>query len=293
MTHLCKDRTVIVTGSGGGLGRAYAIALGANGANVVVNDINPETGQSTVDVITAAGGNAILNLGDITSYDSAFDIVKSAIDAFGDLHAVVNNAGNNRDRMFTSLSEEDWDLVMRVHLKGHFCISSHASKYWRQQSKEGKPVNARIINTSSGAGLQGSVGQSNYVAAKAGILGLTLNQAAELARYGITANAVAPQGRTGMTEKVFAEMMKAPEDGSFDVMDPANVAPLIFYLCSEASSDITGHCFESWGGKLSIAQGWKTGPVNDKGARYEPSEIGDVIEQLMKITPSAQKVYGT
>ena len=231
-------------------------------------------------------------LNDITDYDSAFDIVKTAIDTYGDIHAVVNNAGQNRDRMFTSLSPDDWDAIMAVHLKGHFCISSHAAKYWRQQSKEGKTVNARIINTSSGAGLQGSVGQSNYVAAKAGILGLTINQAAELGRYGVTANAVAPQGRTGMTEKVMADMMKKPEDGSFDAMDPANVAPLIVYLVSEGSSHVSGHCFESWGGKLALAEGWKTGPMKDKGARYEPSEIEGVIEELVKITPPAQKVYG-
>ena len=293
MGDFCQGRTVIITGAGGGLGRAYALALGAEGANVVVNDINPETAQAAVDTITSAGGNAIVNLGDITSYDAAFDIVKSAIDEFGDLHAVVNNAGNNRDRMFTSLSEDDWDQVIRVHLKGHFCISSHAAKYWRQQSKEGKEVNARIINTSSGAGLRGSIGQTNYSAAKAGILTLTLNQAAELGRYGITANAVAPQGRTGMTEEVFADMMKIPEDGSFDKFDPANVAPLICYLVSAKSSHLTGHCFESFGGKLSIAQGWKTGAVKDKGARYDVSEVGEVIAELEKNSPPAQKVYGT
>ena len=293
MGDFCKNRTVIITGAGGGLGRAYAVALGAEGANVVVNDINEQTASETVKLIHQAGGNAIVNLGDITDYDSAFDIVKSAIDEFGDLHAVVNNAGNNRDRMFTSLSEEDWDLVIKVHLKGHFCISSHAAKYWRQQSKEGKTVNARIINTSSGAGLQGSVGQTNYSAAKGGILTLTLNQAAELARYGITANAVAPQGRTGMTEDVFADMMKVPEDGSFDKFDPANVAPLICYLVSEHSSHVNGHCFESFGGKLSIAEGWKTGPVKDKGARYDVSEIGGVIQELEGTTTPAQKVYGS
>jgi len=259
MVDFCKDRTVIITGAGGGLGRAYALALGAEGANVVVNDINAETAKATVDEIRSAGGKAIVNLGDITNYDAA-------------------------------LSEDDWDQVINVHLKGHFCVSSHASKYWRQQSKEGKAVNARIINTSSGAGLQGSVGQTNYSAAKGGILTLTLNQSAELGRYGITANAVAPQGRTGMTEDVFAEMMKIPEDGSFDKYDPANVAPLICYLVSEHSSHLTGHCFESFGGKLSIADGWKTGPVKDKEARYEVSEIGDVITELQKITPPAQKV---
>jgi len=293
MGKICDGRTVIVTGAGGGLGRAYALALGENGANVIVNDINAETAGETVTAIKAAGGNAIVNLDDITDYESAAKIVQSALDTFGDLHCVVNNAGNNRDRMFTSLSEDDWDQVIRVHLKGHFCISSNAARYWRGKSKAGDDPKARIINTSSGAGLQGSVGQSNYSAAKGGILTLTLNQAAELGRYGITANAVAPQGRTGMTAEVFADMMKIPEDGSFDKYDPANVAPLIVWLCSEDSAHVTGECFESFGGKLSIAQGWKTGPVKDKGARYDVDEIGDVIADLKQITPPAQKVYGS
>ena len=293
MGDFCKNRTVIVTGSGGGLGRAYALALGAEGANVIVNDINAETAQATVDEIIANGGTAMTNLNDITNYEQAGEIVRSAIDTYGDLHAVVNNAGNNRDRMFTSLSEEDWDLVIKVHLKGHFCISSHAAKYWREKSKNGDDPKARIINTSSGAGLQGSIGQSNYSAAKGGILALTLNQAAELRRYGITANAVAPNARTGMTEKVFAEMMKLPEDGGFDQYDPANIAPIIVYLCSEQSEDVTGHCFEPFGGKLSISEGHKTGPIKDKEARYEVGEIHDVVQELIKITPPAQKVYGT
>ena len=293
MVDFCKDRTVIITGAGGGLGRAYALALGLEGANVVVNDINPDTARKTVEDVVSNGGRAIINTNDITSYDESFDIVAMAIKEFGSLHAVINNAGNNRDRMFTSLSEDDWDQVIRVHLKGHFCISSHAAKYWRQQSKEGNDVNARIINTSSGAGLQGSVGQTNYSAAKGGILTLTLNQSAELKRYGITANAVAPQGRTGMTEEVFADMMKVPEDGSFDKFDPSNVAPLICYLVSERSSNINGICFESFGGKLSISQGWKTGPIKDKGERYHVEELGEVISELVAITPPGQKVYGS
>lgn len=293
MVDFCKDRTVIITGAGGGFGRAYALALGLEGANVVVNDINADTASKTVEDIISNGGKAIIDTNDITSYDASFDIVDSAIKEFGSLHAVINNAGNNRDRMFTSLSEDDWDQVIRVHLKGHFCISSHAAKYWRQQSKEGNAVNARIINTSSGAGLQGSIGQTNYSAAKGGILSLTLNQSAELKRYGITANAVAPQGRTGMTEKVFADMMKVPEDGSFDKFDPANVAPLICFLVSEKSSNISGICFESFGGKLSISEGWKTGPIKDKGERYHVQEIGEVISELVAITPPAQKVYGS
>lgn len=293
MSGFCQDRTAIVTGAGGGLGRAYAIALGSEGANVVVNDINAETAAETVDAIISAGGQAMSNLDDITDYEAAGGILKKTLDAYGDIHAVVNNAGNNRDRMFTSLSPEDWDAVINVHLKGHFCLSSHVAKYWRGKSKAGEAVSGRIINTSSGAGLQGSVGQTNYSAAKGGILTLTLNQAAELGRYGITANAVAPQGRTGMTEKVFADMMKIPEDGSFDKFDPANVAPLIVFLVSDQSSHVTGHCFESFGGKLSIAQGWKTGPVEDKGARYEPQEMESVIAKLIDITPPAQKVYGS
>jgi NAD(P)-dependent dehydrogenase (short-subunit alcohol dehydrogenase family) len=293
MVDFCKDRTVIITGAGGGFGRAYALALGLEGANVVVNDINADTASKTVEDIISNGGRAIIDTNDITSYDASFDIVDSAIKEFGSLHAVINNAGNNRDRMFTSLSEDDWDQVIRVHLKGHFCISSHAAKYWRQQSKEGNAVNARIINTSSGAGLQGSIGQTNYSAANGGILSLTLNQSAELKRYGITANAVAPQGRTGMTEKVFADMMKVPEDGSFDKFDPANVAPLICFLVSEKSSNISGICFESFGGKLSISEGWKTGPIKDKGERYHVQEIGEVISELVAITPPAQKVYGS
>jgi NAD(P)-dependent dehydrogenase (short-subunit alcohol dehydrogenase family) len=293
MVDFCKDRTVIITGAGGGLGRAYALALGLEGANVVVNDINPDTARKTVEDVVSNGGRAIINTNDITNYDESFDIVAMAIKEFGSLHAVINNAGNNRDRMFTSLSEDDWDQVIRVHLKGHFCISSHAAKYWRQQSKEGNDVNARIINTSSGAGLQGSVGQTNYSAAKGGILTLTLNQSAELKRYGITANAVAPQGRTGMTEEVFADMMKVPEDGSFDKFDPSNVAPLICFLVSERSSNINGICFESFGGKLSISQGWKTGPIKDKGERYHVEELGEVISELVAITPPGQKVYGS
>ncbi len=290
---LCDNRTIIITGAGGGLGRAYAIAVGAAGGNVVVNDINPDTAAETVKIINDAGGQAIVNLDDITDYASAGKILAAAIERYGDVHAVVNNAGNNRDRMFTSLSESDWDDVIRVHLKGHFCLSSHAAKYWREKSKNGENPDARIINTSSGAGLQGSVGQTNYATAKGGILTLTLNQSAELARYGITANSVAPQGRTGMTEEVFADMMKVPEDGSFDKFDPANVAPLIVYLCSPASADINGYCFESFGGKLSIADGYKTGPIKDKEARYEPEEIDAVIRELIEITPPAQKVYGS
>ncbi|WP_444436355.1 SDR family oxidoreductase [Pseudomonas sp. A6] len=288
---LCKSRTVIITGAGGGLGRAYALALAAEGANVVVNDINREAVAGVVALIRDQGGNAIGDCHDITDYAEAGEIVQAAIAAFGDLHAVVNNAGICRDRMFASLTEADWDAVMNVHLKGHFCIASHAVRHWREQVKADAKVQARLINTSSGAGLQGSIGQSNYSAAKGGIAALTLVQAAELARYGITANALAPAARTGMTEQVFAEVMKKPEAG-FDHFAPENVAPLVAWLVSEASQHVTGRLFEVEGGKLSIADGWRRGPERDKGARWLPEEIGEAVDALIDRATPPQKVYG-
>ncbi|WP_067522348.1 SDR family oxidoreductase [Endozoicomonas ascidiicola] len=289
---ICENRVVIVTGAGGGLGKAYALGFAAEGAKVIVNDINGKAAESVVETIKQSGGEAVVNSNDITDYEESALIVKQAIEAFGDLHVVVNNAGICRDRMFTSLSESDWDAVMAVHLKGHFCISSHAVKYWREQSKGGKDVNARIINTSSGAGLQGSIGQSNYAAAKGGIASLTLVQAAELARYGITANGLAPAARTGMTEDVFGDMMKKPEDG-FDFYAPENVAPLVVWLGSEQSQNVSGRLFEVEGGKISLADGWRRGPENDKGARWEAAEIGQAIAGLIDEAVPAQKVYGT
>ena len=292
MTDLCRDRTVIVTGAGGGLGRSYALALGAAGANVVVNDINRETAAATVDQIAGAGGSAEISTLDITDHNEAGRMVQSTIDSFGDIHGVVNNAGICRDRMFASLNPEEWDAVISVHMKGHYCLANHAAKHWRAKSKEGEPVTGRIINTSSGAGLLGSVGQSNYSAAKGGILTLTLVQAAELRRYGVTSNALAPQARTAMTEDVFADMMKIPEDGSFDRYDPDNVAPLVVWLASEASRHVTGQCFELFGGKLSVAEGWRTGPTEDKGERWQADEIGAAIDRLITEAREPQPVYG-
>ena len=289
---LCKDRVVIITGAGGGLGRAYALAFAEAGAKVLVNDINLPAAKAVVGEIRAAGGQAQANNGDITGYAAAGEIVRQALETFGDLHVLVNNAGICRDRMFASLGEADWDAVMEVHLKGHFCLASHAVKYWREQAKGGVAVQARIINTSSGAGLQGSIGQSNYAAAKGGIAALTLVQAAELGRYGITANALAPAARTGMTEQVFAETMKKPEDG-FDYFAPENVAPLVVWLGSQESQAVSGRLFEVEGGKLSIADGWRRGPERDKGGRWQAEELGAVVEQLLGEAVPAQKVYGS
>lgn len=292
---ICQDRVVIITGAGGGLGAAHARSFAAEGASVVVNDINRDAAQAVVDEIVAAGGKAIVNTSDITNYQDSLNAVKEAIDAFGDLHVVLNNAGINRDRMFASMTEDEWDAIMAVHLKGHFCISSHAVHYWRGQSKEGKPVDARILNTTSGAGLQGSIGQSNYAAAKAGIAALTLNQAAELARYGITANAVAPAARTNMTTAVpaMAERMAKPDDGSFDYFAPENVSSLLVWLGSAESSHVTGRVFEAEGGKISLADGWRLGPELDKGARWEPAELRVAVDELIAKAVPPQKVYGT
>lgn len=288
----CENRVVIITGAGGGLGRAYALAFAAEGAKVLVNDINREAALAVVGEILGQGGSAVANSDDITRYDEAALIVRQAIETFGDLHVLVNNAGICRDRMFSSLTEADWDAVVAVHLKGHFCLASHAVRYWREQVKGGRQVRARIINTSSGAGLQGSIGQSNYAAAKGGIAALTLVQAAELGRYGITVNALAPAARTGMTEQVFAEVMKKPEDG-FDYFAPQNVAPLVVWLGSEASGAVNGQMFEVEGGKLSIAEGWRHGPQLDRQGRWAVEEVGDAVQRLVTEAVPAQKVYGS
>ena len=289
---ICDGRTVIITGAGGGLGRAYALAFAAEGANVVVNDIRHEAAATLVSEIAAAGARALVDSGDITTIAGAQGIVDTALAAFGEVHVLVNNAGVLRDRMFLSLTEDDWDTVMRVHLKGHFCLASVLGRRWRDASKAGRPVDARIVNTSSGAGLQGSVAQSNYSAAKGGIAALTLVQAAELKRYGITVNCLAPAARTSMTEGAMPEMVKKPASG-FDAWDPMNVASIVAWLGSPLSAHVTGRCFEARGGELSIAEGWHTGRITDKGARWEPAELTEVVNRLIAEGRPAQPVYGT
>ncbi len=290
---ICDQRSVIITGAGGGLGRAYALAFAAEGACVVVNDIRLEAAQAVVSEVLAAGGQAIANNGDITTMAGAQSIVDAALAAYGEVHVLVNNAGILRDRMFISLSEDDWDQVMRVHLKGHFCLANILGRRWRDAAKAGNKIDARIINTSSGAGLQGSIGQSNYSAAKGGIASLTLVQAAEMARYGITVNALAPAARTSMTESAMPDVVKAPQDGSFDAWAAENVAPLVVWLGSTASSHVTGKIFESQGGRLSMCDGWRTDATLDKGARWEPAELGPIVDQLLAQAVPAQKVWGT
>jgi NAD(P)-dependent dehydrogenase (short-subunit alcohol dehydrogenase family) len=298
---ICDGRVVIVTGAGRGIGREHALELARQGARVVVNDLGASTGGEGADASPAhevaaearrLGGEAIVDGSDVADFEQAAALVSAAIAAFGRLDAVVNNAGILRDRMFANTSIDEWDAIMRVHLRGHFCVSRHACAHWRDRAKAGEQVSGRIVNTSSGAGLQGSVGQSNYAAAKAGIAALTLVQAVELARYGVTANAIAPSARTRLTENVFPDMMRKPEAG-FDVMDPANIAPLVTWLCSEESRDVTGRVFEIEGGKISVADGWRTGPAIDRGGRWDPAEVGDAVREIIGKAVPPQKVFGT
>jgi NAD(P)-dependent dehydrogenase (short-subunit alcohol dehydrogenase family) len=256
-------KVAIVTGAGRGIGRGEALALAAEGAKVVVND-----------------------------FEGARELVQQAIDTFGGLDVLVNNAGFLRDRMLVNATEDEWDAVIRVHLKGHFAPLRHAAAYWRDEAKAGRTRQARIINTSSGAGLQGSIAQGTYSAAKAGIAGLTLVAAAELGRYGVTVNALAPAARTRMTEAAFADTMAKPEDG-FDAMDPTNVAPLVAWLASVDSGDVTGRVIESEGGKLCVEHGWRHGEVIDIGRRWDPADVGDAVRKLIAAGPTPEPVYGT
>jgi NAD(P)-dependent dehydrogenase (short-subunit alcohol dehydrogenase family) len=301
MTPLCEGRVVIVTGAGRGIGRAHALAFAGEGARVVVNDLGvsgdgrgADTGpaQLVVDEIRAGGGEAIANIDDVADWTGAHKLVQQAITTFGGLDVLVNNAGFVRDRMVFTTSEEEWDAVIRVHLKGHFAPTRHASEYWRERSKAGEPVDARIINTSSGAGLIGSVGQGAYSAAKSGIAALTLVEAAELDRYGVTANAIAPAARTRMTEQAFGDRMQAPASG-FDPNDPANIAPLVVWLGSEDSRDVTGRVFEVEGSIISVADGWQHGPAADNGEQWRPSAVGAAVRELLAKAPAPAPVYGS
>jgi NAD(P)-dependent dehydrogenase (short-subunit alcohol dehydrogenase family) len=251
---ICDGRVVVVTGGGRGLGRAHSSAFAAEGAKVVVNDLgaslagdatDESPGQEVVDEIVAAGGEAVVNGDDVSDWDGAGRMIAQAIDTFGGLDTVVCNAGIVRDRMLVNMSVEEWDAVIRVHLRGVFCPVRHAAGYWRDEQKAGRPRAARIVTTSSGAGLRGSIAQSNYVAAKAGIAALTINAAAELARYSVLANTIAPSARSRMTEDAMPEMMAKPETG-FDAMDPANVSPFVVWLGS-GDCDVTGRAFEMAG----------------------------------------------
>jgi NAD(P)-dependent dehydrogenase (short-subunit alcohol dehydrogenase family) len=285
-------RVVVVTGAAQGLGRAHALALAVAGNRVVVNDVASEAAAAVAEEIVAAGGTAVAAAGDVADWDGSAAVVEAALASFGRLDGLVNNAGIVRDRMVVNMSEAEWDEVMRVDLKGHFCPLRHAAAHWRERSRAGERNEARVVNTTSGAGLMGSVGQANYAAAKAGVAALTEVAAVELARYGITVNAIAPAARTPMTEQVFAEAMRRPPSG-FDTMDPANVSPLVVYLVSAGAGGVTGRVFEVEGGVISVADGWQHGPRLEKERRWEVEEIGPALEVLIRGAPAPAPVYGS
>ncbi len=300
MSGICAGRVVIVTGAGRGLGRAHALAFAAEGAKVVVNDLGAELDGSggssgpageVVDTIRANGGEAIANGDDVADWAQAEHLIHSTVEAFGSLDTLVLNAGIVRDRMVFGITEDEWDAVTRVHLKGHAAPLRHAAAHWRAQSKAGHQPDARVVMTSSGAGLLGSVGQGTYSAAKAGNVGLAHVASAELKRFGVSVNAIAPSARTRMTEGVFDSM--AAVDSGFDAMDPANVSPLVVWLGSSQSGDVTGRVFETEGGIIRVMDGWQRAATVDKGARWEPAELGAVIPDLIAQSPAPLPVYGS
>lgn len=289
---ILEGRIAIVTGAGRGIGRAHALELARQGAKVVVNDFGvslagereESPADSVVAEIEALGGEAVANGADVADFAQAEAMVRQAIDTFGGLDILVNNAGFVRDRMLVNTSEEEWDAVIRVHLKGHFAPLRHAGAYWRTESKEGRQRDARVINTSSGAGLQGSIGQTTYSAAKAGIAGMTLVAAAEMGRYGVTVNAIAPVAQTRMTEGAFdTSEMAQPEDNS----------PIVAWLASVESADVTGRVIEIDGGQICVEQGWSHGPKRDIGRRWDTADVGSALRELIAEAGAPEPVYGT
>jgi NAD(P)-dependent dehydrogenase (short-subunit alcohol dehydrogenase family) len=290
MTEFCEGRVVVVTGAGRGIGRGEAIEFARHGAKVVVNDLGSNVdgtdarsvvAEEVDEEIRRAGGEAVANGDDVSDWEGARRVIDTAVDAFGRLDVVVNNAGILRDRMIFNMSEEEWDAVIRVHLKGTFCMTRWASAYWREKAKAGEDPDARIINTSSGSGLYGNPGQGNYGAAKAGIAALTIITARELERYGVTVNAIAPGARTRMTEGLRPGGANAAPAGEFDARSPDNIAPLVVWLGSVRSRAVSGMVFNVHGGVIGVAEGWRRGPSKDKGARWEAEELSEVVPALV------------
>jgi NAD(P)-dependent dehydrogenase (short-subunit alcohol dehydrogenase family) len=275
-----EEKVAIVTGSGRGIGREHALALARAGAKVVVNDLGGSSAgegqdespaQQVADEIRSGGGEATTNFDNVADFAGAERLVKQAIADFGRLDILVNNAGILRDRMLVNLTEDEWDAVINVHLKGHFAPTRHAAAYWREQSKSGNQVNGRVINTSSPSGVFGNVGQTNYGAAKAGIAAFTIIAALELGRYGVTVNCLAPNARTRLTEQSFGNI-PAPGSG-FDTMDPANISPLIVALSADEAQAISGQCFFVYGGVINVLEPWSSGVLLTKDGRWDADEL--------------------
>ncbi|NOX51954.1 MAG: SDR family NAD(P)-dependent oxidoreductase [Gammaproteobacteria bacterium] len=290
MAGICQGRVVIVTGAGRGVGRGHALEFARQGASVVVNDLGGDrtggggslsTAMEVVEEIKAMGGQAIANGADVSNWDQAKEMVGCAVESFGRLDVLVNNAGILRDRMMINMTELEWDMVVKVLLKGTFAPSHHAANYWRTQAKVGTPVaSPRIINTASGSGLFGNIGQSNYGAAKAGVASFTLITARELLRYGITVNAISPAARTRMTEDLGYGDDRV--EGQFDSTNADNVAPTVVWLGSVESDGITGRVFELRGGLIGVAEGWTHGPRVEQSERWDPKILGPIIRKLVE-----------
>jgi NAD(P)-dependent dehydrogenase (short-subunit alcohol dehydrogenase family) len=291
MSGICEGRVAIVTGAGRGIGRGHALELARQGAHVVVNDLGGSMSgegsdkgpaQAVVEEIEAAGGVAVANTDDVADFEGARRLVEQAIEVFGRLDVLVNNAGILRDRMLFNMSEAEWDAVIRVHLKGTFAPSRWAAEHWRNRAKAGETNDARIINTSSTSGLFANPGQSNYGAAKSGIASMSIIAAKELGKHGVTVNAIAPGARTRMTENLMgAQARPQPAEGEWDPRAPDNIAPLVAWLASPESAGITGQVFLVGGGRINIAEGWRRGPGVDNGARWDPADLGKVVPDLV------------
>jgi NAD(P)-dependent dehydrogenase (short-subunit alcohol dehydrogenase family) len=280
---LCEGRVAIVTGAGRGLGRAHAMKLAEHGAKVVVNDLgSTATGigadvspaQEVVNEIVAAGGQAVMDGSDVASWDGAKSIVQKAIASFGGLDVVINNAGILRDRMLVNMTEDEWDSVVRVHMKSTFAMTHHAANYWRLRQKEGKQVDARVINTTSHSGLYCNIGQANYAAAKAGIASFSIVAARELQRYGVTVNAIAPRATTRMTEG-----LRQWSEEQLAMRDPEWVASLVTWLASAESAKVSGRVFEAWGYGFTVAESWQHGATAP--ASKDPVELGNRIADIL------------
>jgi NAD(P)-dependent dehydrogenase (short-subunit alcohol dehydrogenase family) len=289
MSGICDGRVAIVTGAGRGIGRGHALELARQGARVVGNDLGGAidgTGsdrgpaQAVVEEIIGAGGEAIANTDDVSTWAGAEALVASAIAAFGGLDVVVNNAGILRDRMLVNMTEDEWDAVIRVHMKGTFAPTRFAAAYWRERSKAGDPVDARVINTSSTSGLFANPGQTNYGAAKSGIATFSIIAAKELGRYGVTVNAIAPGALTRMTENLSRARAATTAD-EWNERSPDNIAPLVTWLASSESAGITGQVFLVAGGRIAVAKAWERGPGVDGGARWDPASLGAVVPGLV------------
>jgi NAD(P)-dependent dehydrogenase (short-subunit alcohol dehydrogenase family) len=285
MSRLCEGRVAIVTGAGRGIGREHALSLAQHGAKLVVNDLGGAVdgsggdlspAQQVVDEIIGMGGEAVANGDSVGSWEGAQRLVNTAVETFGDLHVVVNNAGILRDRVLANMTEEEWDAVINVHLKGTFAVSRWAAAYWRERAKSGETVSGRIINTTSVSGIYCNPGQTNYGAAKAGIAAMTIIASLELGRYGVTVNAVAPVALTRMTEG----LGPAPEtDEEREMRSPRWIAPIVTWLASEESADVTGRVFEASGDFLAVAEGWQRGPT--VAPLDDPTQLGPVVADLV------------